>query len=578
MSTATICVADMVVALHNVENDMYRESEGIYSHIASQLSTVRDFVGSLSLTPQKDDKDLREIYKSAARIKTIADTFIELERSREAMYTEASLEASRVCLGASKSSSDLELSETLPSYQMRKHFLSTLNEPYPSQLDKEELVKATNAYHTRKPPSLAQRSYMTINQLTLWFINARRRSGWSSIMQRYAQNDRKRMKALIEAKMYEVGLPLRGQPGSFEGSNVSVDMLLRDNLGELTESVKAAFEDDWTSMVSWIKYGVKDKVGDWIRDIVVANKKSQPKKKACKPRQISSGISQGTREQTGSKNMFTKTKETKESKLGPHRAARLPRSHVPMKALGRPFTSNELAAFRTCDMSSLRQTPLPTLQALSASFTDLSTVLEPLLDHKYESLNAALQKNSSAATASASSSGDVDELGGRLDAARLQVSVAYVLMDLVWILLKTKGVDATSHPVLQELERVKGYFGKIKRVQEAANEEGERPAVDRSAAGRFIRAALAANGDTPTVAKHTKFDDDAATKPIEAAPEPAAPPKPTPTRKRPAMDPFAGYDAPSTHKTAPSATQPPSSAGPSPPKKKKSAKAKKTGP
>ncbi len=123
-------------------------------------------------------------------------------------------------------------------------------------------------------------------------------------------------------------------------------------------------------------------------------------------------------------------------------------------------------------MSSLRQSPLPTLQALSASFTELSTILQPLLAHNYEALNTALQANSSASAATqpdAAEKGE-DELHGRLDAARMQVSVAYVLMDLVWILLKTKGVDPTNHPVMQELERVKSYFGKIKRVQDDEKE------------------------------------------------------------------------------------------------------------
>ena len=74
-----------------------------------------------------------------------------------------------------------------------------------------------------------------------------------------------------------------------------------------------------------------------------------------------------------------------------------------------------------------------------------------------------------------------------------------MLMDLVWILLKTKGVDTTNHPVMQELERVKSYFGKIKRVQENEDEKEERGArVDRSAAGRFIRAALRGEGGVVT--------------------------------------------------------------------------------
>lgn len=231
-------------------------------------------------------------------------------------------------------------------------------------------------------------------------------------------------------------------------------------------------------------------------------------------------------------------------------------------------------------MSSLRQSPLPTLQALSSSFTDLNSILQPLLAHNYEALNAALQSNSSTAEKSE------DELHGRLDAARMQVSVAYVLMDLVWILLKTKGVDPTHHPVMQELERVKSYFGKIKRVQDnekepETNEKATR--VDRSAAGRFIRAALAGEpGSTP--GKHTKFDDDAAEKKEaekvedvvtpakKSASTAAAAATPASKKKRPAMDPFEGYDKPKTPKTPATPAKAADSAASSPSKKQKKKK------
>ncbi|KAJ1030117.1 hypothetical protein NDA16_000817 [Ustilago loliicola] len=221
-------------------------------------------------------------------------------------------------------------------------------------------------------------------------------------------------------------------------------------------------------------------------------------------------------------------------------------------------------------MSSLRQSPLPTLQALSSSFSDLSAILQPLLAHNYEQLNSALQANSST-----TQNATEDELHGRLDAARMQVSAAYVLMDLVWILLKTKGVDPTNHPVMQELERVKSYFGKIKRGQDNEKEPAEQQKgmkVDRSAAGRFIRAALAREpGSTP--GKHTKFEDESANKEGQKTDGEATPSKKeaaaataTPSsnkKKRPAMDPFEGYDKPKTPNTAPA----------SPAKKKDSAAA-----
>lgn len=156
-------------------------------------------------------------------------------------------------------------------------------------------------------------------------------------------------------------------------------------------------------------------------------------------------------------------------------------------------------------------------------------------------------------------------------------------MDLVWILLKTKGVDTTNHPVMQELERVKSYFGKIKKVQEnekepsSSEQKGQR--VDKSAAGRFIRAALQGEaGSTP--GKHTKFDEEEKVKetPAKKQTEEKQGSKETETptsgnkKKRPAMDPFEGYDKPKTPKTAsatPTEKTEGESATSSPAKKKK---------
>lgn len=218
-------------------------------------------------------------------------------------------------------------------------------------------------------------------------------------------------------------------------------------------------------------------------------------------------------------------------------------------------------------MSSLRQSPLPTLAALSSSFTDLQIILQPLLSHPYETLNSSLQSKTSGE----------NELQGRLDAARMQVSVAYVLMDLVWILLKTKGVDSTNHPVMQELERVKSYFGKIKRVQEGEKESSEQKGgrVDKSAAGRFIRAALAGEPGGMS-GKHTKFDDETKQDGKESSPakkESNSTGESTPSskKKRPAMDPFEGYDKPKTLKT-PAEKKDGDSAASSPAKKKKKTK------
>ncbi|EJU00073.1 hypothetical protein DACRYDRAFT_23587 [Dacryopinax primogenitus] len=78
-----------------------------------------------------------------------------------------------------------------------------------------------------------------------------------------------------------------------------------------------------------------------------------------------------------------------------------------------------------------------------------------------------------------------------LHSAKLEVSLAYAIHDLLWMYLKIKGVDANGHPVVQELTRLKAYF---KKIQDAENQPAEQRklAVDKDAAARFINHALSA--------------------------------------------------------------------------------------
>ena len=58
--------------------------------------------------------------------------------------------------------------------------------------------------------------------------------------------------------------------------------------------------------------------------------------------------------------------------------------------------------------------------------------------------------------------------------------------------LRLNGVNAKEHPVFRELTRVKQYFEKIKNV-DSVDMSKRSMAVDKAAAGRFIKHALAGN-------------------------------------------------------------------------------------
>ncbi|KAI0360971.1 C1D-domain-containing protein [Trametes cingulata] len=71
---------------------------------------------------------------------------------------------------------------------------------------------------------------------------------------------------------------------------------------------------------------------------------------------------------------------------------------------------------------------------------------------------------------------------------KLNVAIPYLVYDLIFIYLKTRGIDPKTHPVVAELDRVRQYFDKIKNAEDP---EKRKNAVDKAAANRFIKHAIA---------------------------------------------------------------------------------------
>ncbi|KAF7307483.1 C1D-domain-containing protein [Mycena indigotica] len=107
------------------------------------------------------------------------------------------------------------------------------------------------------------------------------------------------------------------------------------------------------------------------------------------------------------------------------------------------------------------------LGALDASLTNLEDAIAPLLEQPFAETLADLTA---------------------LERAKLQTLVPYLVYDLVFIYLKAQGLDPKTHPVVEELNRVKEYFGKI---SSAENPETPSTQLDKGAATRFIKHAIA---------------------------------------------------------------------------------------
>ncbi|SYW83556.1 probable b mating type locus, bE1 allele [Ustilago bromivora] len=279
MPVTSFTFSELLRTLQDIEDGLLRSAGGFGVEAISELSQFTPSTLQSLVNGCKDLDQVGKINQAARRIQLVAEARLCLEESSASLCAELSREANTllsVQISSRSVERSVDLSENLPSYHMRRHFLATLHDPYPAAEDKEALVRITNESVLQPGTPLKKRTLLSVEQLTLWFINARRRSGWSQIVRKFARNDRNRMKLLVQAKMLASDPSARAiaTQSSLVGN---LDDLLRENLGDLTPADKEEFEDDWNSMISWIKYGVKEKVGDWVYDLVAANKKSPPR-------------------------------------------------------------------------------------------------------------------------------------------------------------------------------------------------------------------------------------------------------------------------------------------------------------
>ncbi|THH12281.1 hypothetical protein EW146_g7757 [Bondarzewia mesenterica] len=129
------------------------------------------------------------------------------------------------------------------------------------------------------------------------------------------------------------------------------------------------------------------------------------------------------------------------------------------------------------------------LSTLTRSLDELESTLEPLFTQTLSETVLPLET---------------------IQQAKLQVAIPYLTYDLVFIYLKTRGLDPKTHPVVGELDRIKQYFGKIKDAEDPAKRQ---LVVDKAAAGRFIKHAIsqaraAPPQPAPGPSTHLKYDDD----------------------------------------------------------------------
>ncbi|KAL6713564.1 hypothetical protein ACLMJK_009029 [Lecanora helva] len=113
---------------------------------------------------------------------------------------------------------------------------------------------------------------------------------------------------------------------------------------------------------------------------------------------------------------------------------------------------------------------VPLLEQLDDDIDDIEEALSPLLQNTLSATAGKLPL---------------------LDKANLYVIVTYALESILFSYLRLNGIPAKEHPVFRELSRVKQYFEKLRKVEKPGTAPTTK--LDKAAAGRFIKHALAGN-------------------------------------------------------------------------------------
>ncbi|WFC98192.1 hypothetical protein MYAM1_000916 [Malassezia yamatoensis] len=164
---------------------------------------------------------------------------------------------------------------SLNAGKMRAWFLKNLGYPFPTRSAKKSILAETNAEARDNSECLVY------NQAVLWFINTRRRSGWTTFLRSYAKGDKAMLLEIAWALQHEQGGTHEQRcwsagPRTVDGVTRQLmcsqarqnTFTLRDLFPEASERFLNELRSDWVQIVERIKVGAKDKIGDWVNDVI----------------------------------------------------------------------------------------------------------------------------------------------------------------------------------------------------------------------------------------------------------------------------------------------------------------------
>jgi len=216
------------------------------------------------------------------RLQQLAHLLHEERTQMQCIHSAANMELATILRGPAKQPSVRGAScsdrrdPALNAKNMRNWFLRNLGHPFPSREEKEMILAETNACirdHSMR---------LRYSQIVLWFINTRRRSGWTSFLRCYARGDKTKLLELAWAIQNEEGgthetrhwsagnlrdLPA-GSRRSIQSDTSSARRHIRTLLPNLNDDAICTMRREWSRIADRVRIGAKERVGEWMEEVI----------------------------------------------------------------------------------------------------------------------------------------------------------------------------------------------------------------------------------------------------------------------------------------------------------------------
>ncbi|KAK0564620.1 hypothetical protein OC844_001611 [Tilletia horrida] len=238
MSTATI--------------DILYEADARLLHATAEISDLQAYTEALmraSKAPNLTGIDIDRMRRAISGARQLASCLLAIEEAHGVVQHWAKHEVQNLLHQGLRHLEPSQLNSTsdaLNASLLRQWFLDNLVNPTPDKEEKENLVRRTNALpdgglggRDKKP--------LTYQQVLLWFINMRRRSGWTEFKQIYGRRDKPKFQQLLKALERQPLVPSSGTKDEVAALMNAWNVPLQSELAEGTTADDSDDEDDYAA-------------------------------------------------------------------------------------------------------------------------------------------------------------------------------------------------------------------------------------------------------------------------------------------------------------------------------------------